>query len=230
LGSRNRFLDNRVQINLELFYWLYKDHQEGITTLDDSGAPNFLVLNAGKGRMYGFNVDLVAQPSGNDTIRATVEYLNAKYTDFVAPYAAFAVRPGINTTCPATFAGPTAFVDCSGFPLTRAPELTGSAGWTHIFDLGGNGELESDLNVSFSSDSFATGQYTASVKQPSWIKANASLTYRPEDGGWSVTGYVNNITNDVSASGSQFSTFAPPLAHWVVAPPRSYGLRLNVEF
>jgi len=27
LGSKNRFLDNRLQLNLELYYWDYKDQQ-----------------------------------------------------------------------------------------------------------------------------------------------------------------------------------------------------------
>jgi hypothetical protein len=28
LGSRNRFLDDRLQLNLEAFHWKYRDHQE----------------------------------------------------------------------------------------------------------------------------------------------------------------------------------------------------------
>ena len=39
LGSRNRFLDGRLQVNLEAFYWRYRDKQERYVGLTPSAAP-----------------------------------------------------------------------------------------------------------------------------------------------------------------------------------------------
>ena len=50
LGSRNRFLDNRVQVNVEGFYWKYRDAQECITTLNRGGGAANALTNADRRR------------------------------------------------------------------------------------------------------------------------------------------------------------------------------------
>jgi iron complex outermembrane receptor protein len=79
LGSRNRFLDNRLQFNAEAFYWKYKDHQEPRLTEDGLGVLSFDYENAGNATLYGLDLDLVAKPTDADTVRATVEYLHSVY-------------------------------------------------------------------------------------------------------------------------------------------------------
>lgn len=41
-GVKNRFLDNRLQVNVEAFYWRYKDHQE--TSVGPTSIPGFFAL------------------------------------------------------------------------------------------------------------------------------------------------------------------------------------------
>ncbi|HYD04137.1 MAG TPA: TonB-dependent receptor, partial [Reyranella sp.] len=41
LGSKNRFLDNRLQVNLEAFYWRYRDQQISHVGLDSAGISIF---------------------------------------------------------------------------------------------------------------------------------------------------------------------------------------------
>ncbi len=49
LGSRNRFLDRRLQLNAEAFYWDYKDKQERFLGIASGGSTGLLTTNAGAG-------------------------------------------------------------------------------------------------------------------------------------------------------------------------------------
>ena len=53
LGSKNRFLDNRLQINGELFYWDYKDKQVNHLGPINPGGFSLITENAGKATLYG---------------------------------------------------------------------------------------------------------------------------------------------------------------------------------
>ncbi|MBL0924623.1 MAG: TonB-dependent receptor [Sphingomonadaceae bacterium] len=81
IGSKNRFVDNTVQLNLALFYNKYKGLQEqrqvpaGATTLS-------IIENSGKARSYGAELEAIWQPTDELQIGATFAYLNAKYTQY----------------------------------------------------------------------------------------------------------------------------------------------------
>jgi iron complex outermembrane recepter protein len=81
VGSKNRFADNTVQLNLALFYNKYKGLQEqrqvpaGATTLS-------IIENSGRARSYGAELEAIWQPTDELQIGATFAYLNAKYTQY----------------------------------------------------------------------------------------------------------------------------------------------------
>ena len=81
VGSKNRFADNTIQLNLALYYNKYKGLQEqrqvpvGATTLS-------IIENSGKARSYGLEAEAIWQPVDALQIGATFAYLNAKYTEY----------------------------------------------------------------------------------------------------------------------------------------------------
>jgi iron complex outermembrane recepter protein len=102
IGSKNRFLDNSVQLNLSAFYNKYSDLQEqrqlpvGSTTLS-------IIENSGKARSYGAEMEAIWKPVDALTLNASVAYLNAKYTDYdqaAAPFGTTILIP--DATAPAT--------------------------------------------------------------------------------------------------------------------------------
>jgi iron complex outermembrane receptor protein len=88
IGSKNRFVDNTVQLNLALFYNKYKGLQEqrqvpaGATTLS-------IIENSGEARSYGAELEAIWQPTDALQIGATFAYLNAKYTEYTDVPAPF---------------------------------------------------------------------------------------------------------------------------------------------
>lgn len=81
VGSKNRFFDNTVQLNVSAFYNRYKALQEsrqiivGGTTLQTT-------FNAARARSYGVEIESIWEPTRNFSIGANLSLLNAKYTDF----------------------------------------------------------------------------------------------------------------------------------------------------
>jgi iron complex outermembrane recepter protein len=81
IGSKNRFFDNTLQLNLSAFYNKYNNLQEqrqipvGNTTLS-------IIENSGKARSYGAELEAVWRPVNELTFNASFSYLNARYTEY----------------------------------------------------------------------------------------------------------------------------------------------------
>jgi iron complex outermembrane receptor protein len=235
LGSRNRFFDNRLQVNLEIFDWKYKDHQESVITFDTLGAPNFLIVNAGDATVYGASLDVQVKATSNDVLRAYAEYNQGKYSSFQLNPAAFTFNPA-STSCPygpphPDAAGlPVITVDCSGKALARAPKWTASFGWAHTFPLSGGGQLRSNLTGQYASWRWGAVDFTAQERLPAYLLANAELAYTTARGGLTVAAFVRNLTDEAVATSALQSAFAPPTVVYTLQPPRTYGARLQFKF
>lgn len=88
IGSKNRFFDNTLQLNLSAFYNKYSNLQEqrqipvGNTTLS-------IIENSGKARSYGAELEAVWRPVNELTFNASFSYLNARYTEYNQAAAPF---------------------------------------------------------------------------------------------------------------------------------------------
>lgn len=78
VGAKSDWLDRRLRVNLATFYSRYKDVQ--VNTQSDPDNPTRTdVLNAGKARIYGAELDITARPIANFTATIAYGYTNAKY-------------------------------------------------------------------------------------------------------------------------------------------------------
>lgn len=231
LGSRNRFLENRLQVNLETFYWKYRDEQLPHVSLDALGNPSFIWINAASARMFGYDLDVAAKPTAHDTLRAGVEYLDSRYGTF--RYAAPsnpALPPaiqGVTTGCAVT-----AVVDCSGFQLLAAPLWAGTAAWEHVVPLASGAAVTTEADAQFASPRWLAIDFIAPQERaPSYVVETLSVRYDSPSGRWAVTAFVRNLTNrPVYTIGSE-NPFVPGGAVATsVGDPRTYGARLSVHF
>jgi len=234
-GLRNRFYDDRLQVNLEGFYWDYKDLQISQLIIDGQGQVALATQNAGQARIFGGSVDVVAKPTPNDTLRASVEYVNSRYDEFTYVQAQAFVAPGstgckVSPTGVVGAAGPIVSLDCSGFQLIRSPEWSGNASYTHQFDLANGGVIAASADMTFGSSRWLATDFVAGERADGYILAGANITYTPLSTAWSVTAFVRNITDEALYSGGLQSTFAPGFITTSIAAPRTYGARLRFNF
>ncbi|WP_159107296.1 TonB-dependent receptor [Azospirillum sp. B4] len=238
LGSKNRFFDDRLQLNLEAFYWKYKNHQEtlfGPVVENGVGNTGRITVNAGDATIKGFDISTKYKLTPRDLISADVEYLDSIYDSFsFFSWLSSGSLPFI-TTCKA---GATAvrsgvsgqMVDCSGRGLIRAPKWTGTLGYEHDFDLADGAVLAANIDSQFSSGYYWGMDFIASEYQGAYTTTNISLTYTAASGGWSMTGYVNNLEDAVIFTGGNQDMFKPGIAYTNLRPPRTFGVRGKVNF
>ena len=241
IGSRNTFLDGRLILNFEGFWWKLRDSQIAHVKFDPAGNINLVTDNAGEAEIRGANVELRAALSDSDTLRFFAEYNDAEYTDFTYD-TAFSIfgAPLFNpqsTGCPvsAPFSGSTfgtqaATIDCSGFQMPRAPKWSGAATYAHTFDLARGDTVVLDGTAQFASSRWLGFDYVAPERADGYVTFDANLTYTAPDERWSVAAYVRNIGNEAVYTGAGVHAFAPPLTYATIAPPRTYGVRLRYTF
>jgi iron complex outermembrane recepter protein len=79
IGSKNRFLDNRLQLNIEGFYWKYNDQQLSFLGINSVGAVGLLTRNIGRSVAKGFEIEALAQVTPTTLLRANIQYVDSKY-------------------------------------------------------------------------------------------------------------------------------------------------------
>ncbi|ODU67629.1 MAG: hypothetical protein ABT11_19625 [Novosphingobium sp. SCN 66-18] len=230
IGSKNRFLDNRVQLNLEAFLWKYRDQQITYFTVDTSGTLINSSENAGRATIKGLDADLLIKPARSTTLNAKVQYLSTKYDDLHL----FTAAPRDNFACPFTFTGGTAGgapvkdFNCSGNPLLFSPKWTVNLGAEQVVPVGDKLELVANVDTAWRDRQWGAFEYLAFENIPAYWTTDASLTLRSVSGGWSLTGYIRNIENKRRDLAPQASPIGVAVGHYTA--PRTYGLRLSGNF
>jgi iron complex outermembrane receptor protein len=236
LGLKNRFFNNTLEANLEAFVWNYDNHQIShlVEATTPTGAPlgilTYGTFNAGTAKIKGVELSLKYLLTVNDTFSANAEYEDSRYETFVFSQPAGFVNPA-STACQV---GPPAAgsqaVDCSGFPLTRAPRFSGTLGYKHAFALGSAGRLTGAVQSHMSTSYYLAEDYIAAEKAAGYTRTDLSLTFEPPNNHVQVTGYVRNIENSAVYTGGTQQPFVPGLFLANIMPPRTYGVRFDVDF
>jgi iron complex outermembrane receptor protein len=229
LGSKNRFLNNSLQLNAEAFYWVYKDKQvTHIGPIKPAGY-NLITENAGKAEIYGFETELLWQPTSADTLSANVQYLHSEYKDFT--YTQTTITGPPLTTCLVTpVAGTTNLrVNCSGRTLALSPTWTANLSYQHTFRLKTGAFVDAQIGTQIQSKYFTGDEFLPGERQKSASISNATLTYRAPDNAYSFGVFVDNIENDAVKNFSFGNSFVSlPIVN--LRPPRTYGARLSFKF
>jgi iron complex outermembrane recepter protein len=228
IGSKNRFVDNRLQLNVEAFYWKYRDQQLSYLGINSVGAVGLLTRNIGRSFAKGVEVEALAQITPSTRLMANIQYLDSKYESFtyVTPARPFT---GCATTPAATPTGAPFTINCAGFPLFNAPKWTVNLGVQQRFIVSDKLALVVDADTQYRSSRFTNFTLTAQDLQgPTWI-SNAQVTLVADEGRWSITAFVRNIENN------RYQTFATqvPASNLYVsinAQPRTFGVRVSTKF
>ncbi|MBW8890696.1 MAG: TonB-dependent receptor [Burkholderiales bacterium] len=144
-GVKNRFLDNRLQLNASAFLYDYKDFQVSAVGVI-AGQNATVTLNADKARVYGLELESNLVLTEHDRIDATLGWIHAEYTDFVLPLGDAFANNNANAavagcyTANFTAAAPRS-TDFSGCRMARTPAWTVNLGYQHVWDLSFGGTL-----------------------------------------------------------------------------------------
>jgi len=164
---------------------------------------NTAYFNAPKTKITGADVTAKMQVGSDTTLSVGVGVLNARLTEF-------------SNACN----------NYSGARLMFSPKLTANASLRQVFHLA-SGQL-----VGLVSSRHETGYWSGDsfdhatnpeLWQDAYTMSDASLTYEPENGKWSLGVWAKNIENKAIHAAS--APIAPGFGATFLETPRTYGLR-----
>ncbi|HWF00786.1 MAG TPA: TonB-dependent receptor [Caulobacteraceae bacterium] len=225
IGSKNRFLDNRLQINLEAWYYDYGNFQTNLIMYACSpvcgGIPVLTVASAGQATYKGAEIGGEYQITDHDLLKTTFTAISARYDTYVtqAP-AGFSLVPTRTRT-------PVLADSISGTDIPGVPRWSGVISYSHTFDVFG-GTLQPQFDAQLRgpvllnlTDDPVYGRVLTS--DHAWIMGDVSLRYTPIGRAWSLTAYVRNVADALHPVAARYSA---QIHAWNEAffPPRTIGV------
>ena len=232
VGSKNRFFDNKVQLNIEAFYWKYRDQQVTHFGPDANGNSSFFSENIGRATIKGIDVEGQVLATPTTLLRGTVQYLDSKVTRFTYDVVRGATPPIVG--CPYTAAvnsgGRNVFrVDCAGRAGYNAPKWSINLGAEQTIPLGAY-QLVFAGDMRYRSNRVIGFDYLPQQNSGRDTEFDASLRFGPTDERWALIGYVRNLTDTNVKVLTQFSASTGNVVTTQYQPPRTYGVRASFKF
>ena len=233
LGSKNRFLDNSLQFNADVFYYKYSGYQEAVNIAAGGPIPDFIIISVPV-RMTGVEFDSTYRLTPDDVLQASGGYLDASITSYpnvagvgaTRQYAELSRLPGIAPlTLAASYAHTFEIADgsilvpraevrySSAEYLSQATEFEAFGGAFH--GPGGSGIAASSLPYD------RVGAEAVLDVGATWTSANSM---------YSVTFYANNVTDRIYKSGVQLSSNGPTNLSVTPSAPRVFGGIVGLKF
>lgn len=206
VGSKNRFLNNALQVNLSGFYYDYKDQQVSQFIATQASTQ---IVNAGKSRLYGGEAEVTWLLTPRDQLDLSVSYLHGEFTDL-------------------SVANGTSNLSLDGNRTIQSPRWSLSGGFQHEFSVLG-GRLTPRVQSQYRSRYFLTVYNRENDRQGAFFRTDASLTYAPDGSKLSIQAYVRNIENKVVISNAEQSALYGGVRYQYDAP-RTYGVRVLLDF
>jgi len=233
IGSKNRFFDNRLQLNIEAFHWKYRDQQVSHLGLDGRGTPGFFTENVGKSTLKGVDVEAQLLITQNTLFHTTVQYLDSTADSFIydTPRTTPVPPPTTCAVAPATDAAnrPVFRVDCSGKPAFNSPKWSINAGIEQTLPLGDQKIVLAGA-ARYRSNAIIGFEYLPQQESGSNTTFDASIAFADANDDWSISAYVRNITDERIKSFVQYGAATGGVLSAIYAPPRTYGVRVAYKF
>ncbi len=202
-GFKSRFLNGRVELNNEFYYYDYLNFQvvnftpaNGITS----------IYTARRSTIYGDETTLRALLPYSSELDVGFNLMSAKYNEFT-----------------------TATANYSGLQMVDAPTANINAGLQHTLDLSNLGQLRGRIQTHYESGHWGEFDHLTDTHQSSYTKTDLTATFIPRRGSWSAEVYVNNVENQY-VFGALNSGGQPGPASGFLEPPRTFGARVYVSW
>jgi len=219
-GSKNRLFDNALQLNLTGFHYKYDDYQASQlgclnlpANLPPCTASGRITYNADKATVYGLELESVWAITSADRLGVVGALTHSEFNDFVLPVT------------PYSSGG-----DFSGNPLPKSPRRTLTVDYSHRFDLSNGATITAAARARFVSKQYLLFDIRSPViRQDGYTTEDVNLTYDSPNGMWSVTAYGNNLSDEL-VKAYAFATSTPNTYYGTYLPPRTFGVRVGVNF
>lgn len=215
-GIKTQWLNNHLRLNLNGYYYDYKDYQA--STLAGDGSPTLVTRNAASATVKGLELELTALPTQGLSVDLAATYADARFDDFISPLQ---IAPSGSTTT----------INLAGNRLPASPKFSGNVAVQYDMDISpGVLSLRGEHRWS---GSFYFDQYNSPfVKQRSYGMSNVRVGFAFEQGpleGMEVSAFVHNLEDKQVLNRSEFSSLFGGIRN-DYQRPRTFGTELRYQF
>jgi outer membrane receptor protein involved in Fe transport len=219
-GFKSEFADRRVRLNGALYYYTIEDPQFSAV----GGAGNLVQLvNANKGRGFGFELDSAFQVTPDFLLTAGLSYNDTKIQDST-------LAVGICAQCTVTdptvvLSGNTrALVD--GNPFPNAPKWIADVTARYAFPVGNSGEVFFFTDWAYQGKTNFFLYESLEFNSNNQIEGGLRIGYADTNGLFEVAAFVRNITDaDNVKGGIDFNNNTA-----FVNDPRVFGISARINY
>jgi outer membrane receptor protein involved in Fe transport len=231
VGSKNTFMDGRLQANFGAFFYDYEDLQLGAVS------PTATLTVNGDATVKGVEAEFAFAATDRLLVDFNFAWLDFSIDDFASGEEADpqGIAPGTVPLFdangePVFFQGNLA-KNLDGNAVRNAPEKSFKIGAEYTANISEKYELTGRVDYYWQDDYFATEFNKPSDVIDSWQQMDAQLVLRPMDADWSVRAFVKNLQNNddiirIGQDGPLVGRFRTAS----ILEPRTYGVELRFPF
>ena len=241
-GLRGSWLDNRLNLNLAIFYYNYRDYQLFVVENDFDSLPGFVIINANDAEQYGADIEMTTNPWEGGFADVRVGWLESQFLDFTQQQVVQQQiqRPGQ----PLDFVTFVKELDNTGNRLLNSPEFTVSITAGQRVELGRFGSVTARYDGAWKDDTYfdategrgTPNQQNVEILPPNtigqaayWLH-NVRLTYTVPEGNIEIAGWVRNVSDKAYKTFAFDVTTFQNTTIYFLGEPRMFGMTVNVHF
>jgi len=222
IGLKMTLADGTAVLNLAAFHNEYEDMQaQAFIDLGDAAITEY-ATNGGEVTADGLEAELFWRPTDQWNISANVAFLDAEFGEYnsgtLNGFSDFDGRQDLSD--------PLAGFNLQGWEPASSPDLTFGAQVGYDIEFSGGSILTPFVQLSYSSDYYATDYNLSGGKQDAYTKTDVRLIWRSASEKLEIQGFVLNVEDE--AVMMRIATFNPQFdttglqAHW--GNPRTWGV------
>ena len=216
IGSKNRFMDNRLQLNGDVYYYDFKNYQYDFPAFVQGGGAvsGLQIENTGPVTAYGVELSAAFAATPDDRFSASLSWDHAtfgalNYAGFFPPATGYEVHLA------------------SGSELVNDPPWSALLGYEHTWRLDQGASLTFGVNSKLSDKYLLIVASTVPADyQKAYTMTDANVAYHWADYKYSVRVWVKNIEDsavNIYGEGAGFNLYG-------IEPPRTYGITATANF
>lgn len=211
VGAKNELLDHHLRLNVDAFFYNYKNLQEEILESFTE-----VTTNAAKAQIKGLEYQLTAPLTESFTLDSAASLVIGKYLQF--PDDVRYLPTGVGGNLPA------ATFDASGRPIARTPKFTANLGGTYTL-VQDSGRYTASVIALYNSG--FPWESDGRLHQDAYTVVNLTLGWHVPSDRWGMRFVARNLGNARYAIDEESSATGD---FYAPANPRTLALYLDVKF
>lgn len=227
IGYKSQLFDDTLQLNASAYLYDYSSIHTFTTEVGQLGGTTTSVLAAPGSEVMGIEAEALWLATDRLTVGGNFSFTPSEYTE------SFRVSDTSDSNIPGSlYPGfDTLTQDIKGKQLIQVPESKFTGWASYNVPLNGGDSVEFFSVYSLIDDVYYSPFEDEREMAPSYGRVDARVTWRSGSGNWTVTGFMNNVLDDIGHLQIMRTGEAEFFRHnSTTTAPRMYGLELSYNY